>query len=72
MTLMNVVWQVELIESELGWGLRIDEVIEFETEAKAKAFVKKFNSRNNEPTVPDWYMYATEPHQVIQKLKKGK
>lgn len=50
--------KVEIIESERGWGQRVDEVKEFPTLAKAEAFIKKFNSANTEKTVPDWYMYA--------------
>ena len=69
---MNVVWAVDIIESERGWGQRTDETVEFKTKAKADAFVKKYNSKNNEPVVPDWYMYAAEPRQVIKPLKKGK
>ena len=50
---------VSIIESERGWGQRIDEVKEFETEELAKKFVKEYNEKhNNQTTVPDWYMYA--------------
>lgn len=51
--------EVLIIESERGWGQRIDEVKTFPTLNKANAFIKKFNSRNNLSEVPDWYMYAT-------------
>lgn len=50
--------KVELIESERGWGQRLDEVREFPSREEAEAFVAEFNSKNNETTVPDWYMYA--------------
>lgn len=50
--------KVEIIESERGWGQRLDEVKEFPNRAKAEAFVEKYNSKNNLPQVPDWYMYA--------------
>jgi phage-related minor tail protein len=49
---------VQIIESERGWGQRIDEVKEFDTYEKALAFVRDYNKDNNESTVPDWYMYA--------------
>ena len=50
--------QVTLIESEAGWGSRVDEIIYFDTEQTAKAFVKEFNSYNTEAVAPDWYMVA--------------
>jgi hypothetical protein len=50
--------KVLIIESERGWGQRIDERKEFPTYEEAKAFVTEYNSHNNLPEVPDWYMYA--------------
>ena len=56
--------KVEIIESERGWGQKVDEVKTFKGKTKgealdkAEAFIKKFNSKNTEKTVPDWYMYA--------------
>jgi hypothetical protein len=49
---------VELIESERGWGQRIDEEKEFDTYEDAVTYIKYFNKDNNKETVPDWYMYA--------------
>ena len=49
---------VSIIESERGWGQRIDETKEFPTREEAEALVAKFNSHNDLPEVPDWYMYA--------------
>ena len=51
-------YKVELIESERGWGQRVDEVRKFTTRKEAVAFIKQFNAQNNKPTVPNWYMYA--------------
>ena len=51
--------RVNIIESERGWGRKIDEVRYFETEASAKMFVEEYNKVNNLDTVPDWYMYAS-------------
>lgn len=55
--------KVEIIESEAGWGQKVDEVKEFTTLAKAEAFIKKFNKPNHDDykktgKVPGWYMYA--------------
>ena len=46
-------WKVQIIESELGWGQRVDEVKEFDSLEKANEFVKEFNSHNNLQCVPD-------------------
>jgi len=50
--------EVLIVESELGWGQRIEEVKEFTTKAKAEAFVKKYNARNTAKEVPECYTYA--------------
>lgn len=52
-------WQVHIIESERGWGSKIDEVYHFDTEKEARDWAEAYNKKyNNEPTVPDWYMSA--------------
>jgi hypothetical protein len=52
--------KVFIIESESGWGQRVDETKTFSTLAKAEAFIKAYNEKyNNKRKVPDWYMYAT-------------
>ncbi len=50
--------KVVIIESEQGWGQRIEEVKEFPTEEEAKVFCEKFNACNTEPVAPAWYMKA--------------
>lgn len=66
-------WKVTIIESERGWGQRVDEVKEFETYENAKKFQIKFNAVNNEDHVPDWYMLAYDPvfdsTEIDKKLK---
>lgn len=57
-------WRVDLIESERGWGQKVDETKYFDNLPEAEAFVKEFNSKNTAKVVPDWYMYATEPRKV--------
>lgn len=49
---------VQLIESERGWGQRVDEVKKFKTREDAEKYVDTFNAKNNKRIVPDWYMYA--------------
>lgn len=62
-------WQVQILESESGWGGRIDSTHYFTNEQEAKAWAKawakayndKYNpKRRTEPT-PEWYMIALEP-----------
>ena len=44
----TIMWKVTIIESERGWGQRVDEVKEFKSYEDAKKFQMKFNSSNNE------------------------
>lgn len=55
-------WKVDIIESERGWGQRLESTEEFDTLEEAKTFQENFNSQNTEKTVPDWYMFATNPY----------
>ena len=57
-------WRVDIIESERGWGQKIEDTKFFDSETEAKKFVKDFNSKNDKDYVPDWYMYATDPKRV--------
>jgi glutaredoxin-related protein len=50
--------RVAIIESERGWGRKIDDVKEFDTMEEAETFIKEYNSYNTSPTAPDWYMQA--------------
>lgn len=51
--------QVLIIESERGWGQRVDEIRYFDTREEAESFCNEYNTKNDKDTVPDWYMYAT-------------
>lgn len=51
-------YRVYIIESEAGWGQRVDETLHFETEEQATKYVDEFNAKNTEMEVPSWYMYA--------------
>lgn len=51
--------KVFIVESEAGWGIKVDEVKEFPDFASAKKFVIEYNDRYNPPgPTPSWYMYA--------------
>lgn len=55
-------WKVTIIESERGWGQRVDEVKEFKSYEEAKKYQIEFNAQNDKDYVPDWYMYAQDPY----------
>ena len=57
-------YRVEIIESERGWGRRVDEVKFFDNFDEAQAFVDKYNSTNPPGPAPDWYMQANGPYKV--------
>ena len=46
-------WKVQIIESERGWGQRVDEVKTFETYEEAKEFQMDFNKENDKDHAPD-------------------
>ncbi|MDD3412551.1 MAG: hypothetical protein PHY47_00980 [Lachnospiraceae bacterium] len=50
--------RVIIIESERGWGQKVDEVKYFKNYSDAEAFCIDYNKDNNKNSVPDWYMYA--------------
>ena len=58
--------KIPVIESEKGWGQRVDDHMICLSSTIANAFVVEFNSKNNEPQTPDWYMYADNYHAPIE------
>lgn len=67
MATIEVKYRVYLMESEAGWGQRVEETKYFDELDKAEKYVEDFNSHNNEPVAPSWYMYATKPEMVQVK-----
>ena len=61
---LSNVWAVDIIESERGWGTKVDETKLFDSKESADAFVIAYNKDNIETTVPEWYMYARTPYRV--------
>lgn len=52
-------YKVVIIESERGWGSKVDEEKYFDNEEEAKRYVKEYNEKwNSSDIVPDWYMVA--------------
>lgn len=58
--------KVYMIESEFGWGQRIDEILEFDTQEEALQYCKDYNNKHNPPKdeTLDWYMYAEIQNQT--------
>ncbi len=52
----QVLFRVDIIESERGWGQKIDETKYFDNEPEAIAFCKQYNAQNPDGPAPDWYM----------------
>lgn len=56
---LQTMYRVDIVESERGWGSKIDESIYFDNEHEAHAYVQEYNDKHNPPgPVPDWYMIA--------------
>lgn len=51
--------KVIIIESERGWGQKVDETLYFDNADEAKAFVRKYNENLPDGPAPDWYMMAS-------------
>jgi len=58
-------WRVNIIESERGWGQKVEDVKFFDSEQQANNFVTDFNKDNNLSYTPDWYMRAETPTKVM-------
>lgn len=58
-------WAVDIVESERGWGSKIDETKLFDNKEEADKFVYTYNTKYNTAAVaPDWYMSAQTPYRV--------
>ena len=75
----NLAVKVAVIESEAGWGRKIDDWMVCLSIEDAKSFEKEFNSKNTESSAPDWYMKVEgEPQPIdvndkqMKRLKKEK
>lgn len=75
----NLAVKVAVIESEAGWGRKIDDWMVCLSVEDARAFIKEFNSKNTSSSTPDWYMVAEGDPQPIdlsdkqmKKLEKEK
>lgn len=60
-------FKVTIMESERGWGQKVDSVKYFEGSNAAQEawdFADEFNKEDMENDVPDWYMVALDPVRV--------
>jgi hypothetical protein len=57
-------WAVDIIESERGWGQKVDETREFDDYDEACRFRDAENAKNAERTAPDIYWYANDPRPI--------
>ena len=61
---MRVAIKVQIIESEAGWGTKVDDHMICIDLENANQFIKEFNSKNTSKTVPSWYMYAEGKEEI--------
>lgn len=61
---MRARYRVDVWESERGWGRSLLESKDFESKADAQSYVHETNSKNNLPSVPDYYIFADLPRLV--------
>lgn len=55
----KVAYLVYMIESEEGYGSKVDEILYFKTKELALQYVKEYNERyNNLGVTPSWYIVA--------------
>jgi hypothetical protein len=54
----KAVTTVQIIESERGWGQKVDATHYFDDREAAEAFCKDYNKDNKPGPAPDWYMIA--------------
>ncbi len=53
-------YKVYIMEYERGWGSRLEDTLQFDTQEEQEQYIKEFNAQNTETSVPDWYMVATK------------
>ncbi len=75
----NLAVKIAVIESEAGWGRKIDDWMVCLSVEDCKNFEKEFNSKNTFEIAPDWYMQvegSPEPIDLsdiqMERLKKEK
>lgn len=58
-------WGVDMLESELGWGQKIDDTYYFLSHEDACEYVRRYNKEfNSRDVTPSWYIMAMTPYEV--------
>lgn len=57
---MPLVVKVPVIESERGWGRKVDDWMVCLSNEDGLNFTKEFNSKNKPGPAPDWYMIVED------------
>lgn len=63
---MKTAIKIPVYEYERGWGSKIDDYMVCLTSEDKDNFIKGFNSDNDKPQVPDWYMIAKDEPSFIE------
>lgn len=62
----NLAYRIPVIESEKGYGRKIDDYMVCLSEEDCLEYQKEFNSKNTETVTPDWYMVVEgEPEEIF-------
>ena len=62
---MTVKYQIQVMESERGWGRDYWQEV-YDTYEEAKARIKAINSKNTSLTAPDYYCQAEDTIEAIE------
>ena len=54
--MINNAFKIAVIESEAGWGRKIDNYMVCLSLEDIESFRTEFNSKNDSDSTPDWYM----------------
>jgi hypothetical protein len=61
----NLAFKIPVIESESGWGRKLDDWMVCLSIEDTIKFKEEFNSKNTSTTTPDWYMQVEgDPEQI--------
>ena len=61
---MNSKYRVYIIESEAGWGSKVDGHRDFDSFEEANNYYTDYNKQNNQDKVPSIYLRAEKPKLV--------
>lgn len=62
---MKVKYRVTVIESERGWGQKV-EYVDLDSYEEAARYRDGINADNVSDTVPDWYMLAEQKITLVE------